>query len=183
MIDVHILTLPTAKQSWVRQAVRSTTEAARLAGFPVEIHVLEGIAGNLGLARKKGYSLGDYEWKTFVDDDDVVLPNAFHSLRKYLDSDVDAIFPLECVEQNNQLHGYTQSRHHLPLYKRDFLDTIKWEEWPCLIDVAVKEEALRRDYLDVEEIVYIHRLYSTSSARELRYKAEHESIRLRKLYG
>lgn len=185
MLDVHVLSTPSSNKAWYYECMRSIEDAVRLAGFPVNVYEVGGIPGDLASARKLGYSKGDSKWKTFVDDDDFLLPHAFLSLRKYLDLDVSAIFPLEVVQQNGRLHGYTQGRHHLPLYTRDFLASVDFSKWVSLIDIAMKEQALRDDkgFLDVDEVVYVHRVYSNSSARVLRKEALEEGDLLRSLYG
>lgn len=185
MIDVHILHLAEANPLWYAQCRQSVQEAVSIAGYPVNVYYMDGVRGNLAAAREAGYASGSSKWKTFVDDDDYVLPGAFRSIGKYLNSDVAAIFPHECLWQNGRLHKGTQGRHHLPIYSREFLDTIEFGEWRDLIDVAIKEEALRHSsgVLDVDDVVYVHRLYKDSSARVLRRNAIDESDKLRKRYG
>lgn len=185
MLDVHILTLPEARSGWLKDAVRTTKEAADMAGFEVNVHVLPGIKGDLGAARKKGYSLGNAKWKTFVDDDDLVLPGAFAALRQYMDKDVVAVFPRENIWQNGKLHSFTYQGHHLCLYRADFLETIDFDSWKAMIDVAVRKEALKHPdgYLNVDDIVYTYRAYINSKARLLRNAMPEELERLRQLYG
>lgn len=184
MIDVHLLHLPKARSAWLQQAIASIKEAASRVDYPIMLHVLPGIPGDIGAARKAGYSLGDFSWKTYVDPDDYLLPNAFEDMEKYLHKDVVAIFPREQTVQNNKLHWHTNQGHHLQLYRKEFVEGLPFKEYPALLDIVAREEALKTgNYLDVEEVVYVHRLYKGSSARALRHKAKDEMTRLRATYG
>jgi glycosyltransferase involved in cell wall biosynthesis len=184
-LDVHVLYLPTNNKVWFEQCRKSIDEAVSNAGFEVNVFYLPGVRGDLASARQAGYAKGKSRWKTFIDDDDYVLPEAFRDVGKYLSMEVAAVFPREYVWQNEKLHQGTQGRHHLPIYSSEFLKAVEFCEWRNLIDVAIKEEALRHSsgVLDVDDVVYVHRLYKNSSARVLRRNAVDESDKLRKRYG
>lgn len=185
MLDVHILQSPDTRKDWSEQCMSSVRLAADNAGYDVNIHVLPGVPGHIGRARAKGYALGNSRWKTFVDDDDYVLPNAFSVLAPHLDKDVAAIFPREYIEQNGKRHKAIQRRHHLQVYSADLVKEFDHADWVCLGDVAVAKLAQLdpRGFLDIDDVVYVHRIYYDSKARVLRRKYLEETTRLRGMFG
>lgn len=68
-IDVHILTLPGDNADWLQQAIDSVT--ALPGATP---HIVQGVAGHLGLSRAAGYAQGSARFVSFVDSDDYLLP-------------------------------------------------------------------------------------------------------------
>jgi glycosyltransferase involved in cell wall biosynthesis len=185
MIDVHILRSRDTKPEWYKQCLSSVREAADNAGYPVNIHEVPGVPGHIGKARARGYSKGEAKWKTFVDDDDYVLPNAFQALEPHLNTGVAAIFPREYVEQNGKRHKAIQRRHHLQVYRADLINSFPHEDWVCLGDVVVAQLAQRdpRGFLDIDDVVYVHRIYYNSKARKLRREYTDEMHRLREMFN
>lgn len=120
MLDVHILTLGHRSERLDR-AVASCRAAAEAAGFPVSIHVVEGINGHLGLSRLKGYAAGGNMYKTHVDADDWVEPDAFACLLPALSSGALAVTTGEVVHEGAISRKAPESRHHLAVYHRSVL--------------------------------------------------------------
>lgn len=71
MIDVHVLHLPGERADW-----RAACDAS-LVGHPITVHHLDGTPRDYLGSRLRGFSVGSHPFVSFVDPDDVVLPNAF----------------------------------------------------------------------------------------------------------
>jgi hypothetical protein len=80
MIDVHVLTLPETNTIWFDELLES------LRFEPIKLHIIDGIKGNLGLARTKGFQLGDCKYVSYVDHDDLVIPGIFRKVLDCLDN-------------------------------------------------------------------------------------------------
>ena len=181
MLDVHVLVSNDTRQDWVAQSLASVRDAISRADYPIELHVLNGVPGHIGKGRAKAYSLGSAPWKTYVDDDDYVLPNAFVDLKKYLDKDVAAVFTSERIWQNGNFHPYIQPEHHLQVYRDDLVRGFD-HDMVCMSDVYCRELAKRdpRGFLSVEDVTYVHRVYWDSKARKLRRENPQEATKLMK---
>lgn len=177
MLDVHILTLPDTRRDWQEQCIASVNLAASLAGYPVHVHVVPGIEGHLGQSRAAGYAAGTAPWKCYADDDDYVLPRAFEVLGRYLGRDVAAIFPREHVEQNGRLHVPTVGRHHLWPVRADLAASFPHESFVTFGDVALRNAAAKdpRGVLDIDDVVYVHRVYMGQSGRAMRRAHRNEA--------
>lgn len=73
MIDVHILISP-ERELWLDECLAS------LKRQPINLYLIDGIKNHVGRGRIKGFSQGNSEWVSFVDDDDLVLPGAFSEI-------------------------------------------------------------------------------------------------------
>jgi hypothetical protein len=174
MLDVHILTLPTSNSDWFNQCVESVMDAADLAGFPVDVHVVPGFLGHIGKGRAEAYALGRNAYVTCVDDDDYVLPNAFLQMQNALRAGrASAISTPERVCRNGHMDDGKQ-RHHLIAYRRDML--IDHASWPCCGDVAQIVSIPDDGWLDLPVPMYVHRVYE-SSARLMRRERQDELSR------
>lgn len=170
MLDVHILTLPTSNKKWFAQCLASVEEARLRADYEVNVFVTDGVEGHIGKGRKKGYALGNSPWKTYVDDDDYILPEAFKVLGQHLHKDVTAIAPREHVEQNGMLHKFTKPRHHLVTFKSEFINAIDWDDWIHYGDVLAVNLAQKPPHslLELDDVLYVHRVYLQSAGRRCR---------------
>ena len=128
MLDVHILTLPSSNKVWLAECVASVEAAAKCAGFPVAIHVVDGIEGDMAASRKLGYSRGTFPYVTHVDDDDWVAPFAFAQLADHLGR-VDAIFGAEVEVRGDRIEAATMRKHHLAVYRREIAEAAEPHEW------------------------------------------------------
>lgn len=82
--DVHVLTIGRS-QKWFDQCLSSLDKE------PVNIHVIKGTPGHIGLGRYKGFSSGTAEFVSFVDDDDYVDPGAFEHCYNILDENPNTV--------------------------------------------------------------------------------------------
>ena len=179
MLDVHILTLPDTRADWQQQCIASVELAASLSDVPVHVHVVPGVRGHLGRARAAGYAAGSAPWKCYADDDDYVLPEAFERLAPYLSHDVAAVFPRERIEQNGRFHSFTHGRHHLWPVRAELALAFDHEAWPSMPDEMLRRAAAAdpRGVLDVDDVVYVHRVYVEQRCRALRRANRDEVIR------
>jgi hypothetical protein len=170
MLDVHILTLPTSDPKWFSQCVDSVMDAADRAGFPVDVHLINGVLGHIGKGRAEGYSLGQHAYVTCVDDDDFVYPFAFAQMKPHLSSGVHAAIATPEMILRNGLLEEGKQRHHLIAYKRNVL--IDHEQWPCCGDVA-QAISVKNGWRDLSQPAYVHRVY-VSRARIMRRENQDE---------
>ena len=171
MLDCHIIVSPDTPLEWVTQCLDSVHEAADRAGYPVAVHVADGVPGHIGKARAAGYALGSHPYVTFVDDDDYVLPNAFACLLPALEAGSDAIYTRETTLQNGHFRA-TDRRHHLAVYRRTLLDGFDFTHWPAYDAMALRThvEHKARAVVDLPDAVYVYRLRGDSPARVIQRK-------------
>lgn len=171
MLDVHVLVSESTKKEWVDQCLMSVYQARDRADYPIRIDIVPGIPGHIGKGRAKAYAKGSAPWKTYVDDDDFLLPNAFVDLGKYLHLDKAAIFTREQTWQNGRIHPGTIADHHLQVYRSEIVRSYN-HHLTTMSDVWCRELAKRdpRGTLSVDDVTYVHRVYYDSKARVLRRK-------------
>jgi hypothetical protein len=178
-LDVHIAVLPTTRKAWVKQSIESVHAAARLSPFKVNLHIVDGVYGHLGRMRSLGYAMGDAPYKTFVDDDDYLTPEAFHAVAEALATWPDAVFPGE-YSCHKEVQRAILKRHHLPIYRRELI--IDHDAWVIGGDIAQLKSVEHLNVIDVAEPVYVYRVYHNSASRKLRYDHREEIIRASKAY-
>ena len=83
-IDVHVLYCYEPIR-WIDDALIS------LAAEPVNVHLVPGIKGKVGLARANAFRRGTAEFVAFVDGDDAVVSGAFQAALDVLDSRPDIV--------------------------------------------------------------------------------------------
>lgn len=163
MLDVHILLMNYTAASIKEAAVDSCFLAAKAAGFPVEIHLTEGIVGHLGKARRKGYSLGNHPYVTYVDDDDFVAENAFAILEPFLQQGVNSITTGENhIYPDGKTLALPEMKHHLTVYKRDLVSQLSYDEFQMFPDHYILSMF---DPEHISECVYNHRININSGSR------------------
>ncbi len=96
-IDVHLLTL-NEPEKWFNECVDSLSSA------PINLHVLKGIPGKIGLARCNGFRLGSSPYVSFVDPDDTYCSTAFDIMATYLDTH-PACSLVYTLEKQTDEHG------------------------------------------------------------------------------
>lgn len=169
MLDIHILTLGDKDSSILERCVQSVEAAAAAAPYDVAVHVVKGVEGDLGAARKKGYAEGTYTYVTSVDEDDFIAEDTFASIA--LDG-ADAYTTGENVYINDKLmESLPKRRHHLAIYKREAIadlpyDTFKY--YPDLYLLRVIEsthyEITPYNYCQYTSITNTKRRYDTTEA-------------------
>lgn len=165
MLDVHVLLSASTRPDWQRECLSSINLAIRRAGYPVALHKIAAKEGHIGEGRAEGYAQGHFPWVTCVDDDDIVLPDAFARLADGFQKDVSAISVGE-VEMRNGVFRSGAKRHHLNAYWRDQI--IDHREWLCCGDVAQAAAIAKDQWHDVDALVYLWRVYEGSKARDMR---------------
>ena len=183
-LDVHILVMDYTPREVVTRCLQSVERAALAAPFPVNIYPVEGLYGHLGKSRARGYSLGAGNYVTHVDDDDWVEDRAF------------AVLPLQEGRQSvttgeNQyfspenINPLPLSRHHLAVYKRDWLEMQRFEDFVFYPDQYLLSKV---SPVHVSDCVYNHVMSATSGSRRHRgandeaQKAELRAIRSPELF-
>lgn len=141
----------------VAQCFDSISAAVAKAPFGVTVHWVEGIPGQMGAGRAKGYGLGVYPYQTYVDDDDYVLPNAFACLAEAMEKSPQAIFT-----DSYRLHDGKTTRlgcpHHLSVYRRGLLDGVDFDAANFQADLVSRGRAFRSGNIQfVNEPVYVWR--------------------------
>jgi uncharacterized membrane protein len=110
-IDVHLLTFNEPAQ-WRKDCIAS------LAGAPIQLRVLSGIAGRIGEARTKGYAQGVLPLVSSVDPDDLYEDHAFVKLADALDACPQAVLAytdealMDEAGRDFALRRLTHSRWH-----------------------------------------------------------------------
>jgi len=117
-IDVHIAHMPGENQQWWQECQKS------LKGHPINIYQLDGIKDNVFEMRRKGFLMGTAPYVSFVDPDDIVMPNAFKECLKVLAEDkekkiVGAFTCSDTIDKN----GNTLVKNFIP--PRPWTRTVK----------------------------------------------------------
>lgn len=172
-LDVHILILDTTPKDVVVKCINSIEVAANNALFETVIHKISGIYGHLGKARALAYSYGEGEYVTHVDDDDWVEENAF-SVLPLVDGKHTAITTGENeVHPNGFKIAMPNKRHHLAVFKRDWLVKQNYAEYKYLPDKYIL--SLTESH-HIMECVYNYNLNPNSAAIKLR-RENHEDYK------
>lgn len=175
MLDVHILISKDTPEAWVVQCLESVYSAANSAPFEVNVFPVDGVPGHIGKGRKLGYSKGDALYKTYVDDDDYLLPDAFSCLHPAMLKGFAAMFTGEVLLQNGK-EKISSGRHHLAVYRNDVIRDFDFDSYVVNGDIATRFVAEHHPdgTVGIPHAPYVHRIYSTSKARLLRRKHTEE---------
>lgn len=148
-IDVHVLRQDTENPLWAQQCLDS------LQPEPVNVWNVPGIVGDVRAARKVGFSKGNAEFVSFVDNDDWVNPGAFQSCLDVLDKNPGAVGAwtlsnIVCVKDGKEsaprlLHEYqpwpitrhygSTTIHQLSVMRRDVVSHVyntEYDRIPCM---------------------------------------------------
>lgn len=173
MIDVHVLTMSTTPPAWAALCIASIEQAIDNAGFPVTLHVTTGVKGHIGKARAKGYALGEQPYVTYVDHDDYIHEDAFKALKPLLDRSPEAITTGETIVLEDGSTGdLPNAKHHLAVFKRDFIEQLSLENFQHFPDQYALHEA---NSIHLDRCLYFHRVYDTSGSRQLREAQPHSA--------
>lgn len=134
ILDVHVLQSPKTTQFQLircRKSIAAAIKAAADTQFKINVWYLPAVQGNLGQARKLGYSKGNGDYVTYVDDDDYLEENAFSVVREKLESGVKALTTGENVVvvgfPQNRVQARPQAEHHLAIYSRSEIQSLPYE--------------------------------------------------------
>lgn len=161
-LDVHILVMDYTPKDVVSRCLDSVNTAASQAGFPVNVHVLDGEYGHLGKSRKRGYSLGNSKYVTHVDDDDWVDSDAFSVLAPLLREGAQAITTGERVHVAGQSRDCPDARHHLAVFSREVLSRSDYSTFKYFPDQRLLSQVTPAH---IYRCVYNHVIHSSGSRR------------------
>lgn len=161
-LDVHVLKMEYTPHDVVSKCVSSINAAAEHAGYPVHVHVIDGVYGNLGEARRRGYSLGTAPYVTHVDDDDFVDVDAFSVLAPLLREGATAITTGERVHVAGQSRDCPDARHHLAVFSREVLSRSDYSTFKYFPDQRLLSQVTPAH---IYRCVYNHVIHSSGSRR------------------
>lgn len=115
MIDVHIIHMPGERHDWWEECERS------LENHPITIHHINGVVGDVRQARLNGYRLGNHEYVSYVDPDDVVLPGAFESMLQELSKRPDVCGAYSLSNRMDHSGKHLGLIHPYREFSRDYL--------------------------------------------------------------
>lgn len=167
MLDVHILRMTYTNPEFVAACVSSVEAAAAAAGYPVDVHVVDGLFGHLGASRSLGFSHGTNPYVTTVDDDDMVDVNAFAILAPLLRQGVEAITTGERMlnQATGVVSDYPDCRHHLAVYRRDVLARSDFASFVFYPDQRLLSQV---EPIHLPVCVYTHRQHDSGSKNQRR---------------
>lgn len=173
MIDVHVLVMDYTPKAWVDQCFGSIMAASEHVSFPVAIHKVPGVVGDLGKARAVGYAQGTHPYVTHVDDDDYLEVGAFTCLAAAIEQGHDAITTGETLlwATGKAMHTpYT--KHHLAVYRRDAIARVPYARFKYYPDQFLLSHF---EPHHVPECAYVHRINHDSGSRAQRRENKAES--------
>lgn len=174
MIDCHILVSKETPRNWVTQCLDSVFIARDHAGFPVTVHVIDGVPDHIGRARSQGYALGNEPYVAYVDDDDWVETDAFSCLHDAMISNATAIYTRETTWQHGK-RGTFDGRQNLRVFRRDVLQGFNFDAWPIWVEIALSKHADKIGIgVDLPNRVYNYRIRQDGSRR---LHAKHGDLR------
>lgn len=166
MLDVHILRMSYTSPEYVAACIAGVEAAAAAAGFPVAVHVVDGLYGHLGASRASGYAHGTHPYVTSVDDDDLVDENAFAVLGALLRSGVAGITTGERnLKPNGTITEMPDAKHHLAVYRRDLLGLSDYADFMFFPDQRLMSQFT---LVHIPLCVYTHRQHDSGSKKQRR---------------
>lgn len=185
MIDVHVLTLPNDRQDWFKQCMMSLKDE------PVNVHILDGVVGNIGQARVNGFTQGDAKFVSYVDPDDYVLPGGFAAGIQALEENPSIPcaytyeYRLGINESIRSYNSFHRAPHHLLMFRRELIERYfselvmqKYTPEPWLLRQLGKDFG-HRALWEITEPHYVWRLHDKSWTWTNRQKVAESSRSLR----
>lgn len=170
MIDVHVAVMTGDNSEWKRQCLES------LQNEPCHVHIVDGEADHVGIARLRGFSRGTQEYVSFVDPDDYVIPGAIRACVDRLDRNPQACgaYTDELVASGGKKNRSRAIRpwnptqqllkvarlHHLLVMRRNFVerhfeDLARWARLPnYLLAAAIAQYG---PWIHVNKVGYVWR--------------------------
>ena len=120
LLDVHMIIVPSDKAELLGRCLDS------LSLEPIQLHIVDGIVGDLGEGRVKAFKRGENKYVGWVDPDDYIVPGAFAECLAYLTNhpDVDGVYMFEEVESNGHIIGVAKYPHHMTVVKREIVELL-----------------------------------------------------------
>lgn len=168
-LDVLITVSDSTPRTYVTQCRNSVAVAAARAGYPVNVIEVPGVPGHIGRAMANGFAMTSAPYVSWVDDDDMVLPNAFSCLQRHFEANPAAIFARELRVYPNGAMIPTMGPHHLSVWRRDILETVDYTNDPARPYMHLYHEVQEHTVAHEESWVYLYRVRK-SDAFKLRAK-------------
>lgn len=169
MIDVHILTLPFENKQWLVECIESMRDD------PINLHIVEGIDGDITTSRQQAYLLGQSPFVCRVDSDDLVLKGLFSSAIEVLQNqpEVAATFCHEYITDeflNIDLKKIGRKPHHGVVYRRSILEKYlnnipKGYLYPD--GFLINHVQLNHKVIEIQEPYYVWRRHKDSFIKRL----------------
>lgn len=180
LVDVHILRLPNDREDWFQYCLDS------LEREPVNLHILDGVEGNIGAARIKGFSHGTAPYAAYVDPDDLVCRGAFQACIDALEADSTKVLAYTreariseggCLisEWDRKLYepffGKPEEAlraHHLSVYRRSALPDLSFlNEYITVPEMALKKAMWNNNFAFVDRVGYQWRQHNNNASKKI----------------
>jgi hypothetical protein len=179
-LDIHMSLYSTTPQAYVDKAKASVEAAAMQAGYPVEIHYVEGVPEHKGQARAAGYAQGSGAYKLAVDDDDYIEPTAFAEILPLLQQGVDAASAGEFWVVNDKVVSRQVGfRHKFAVYKAEIVNNAPLATFDYYPDQYLASTV---SPTHINKALYYYRIWRNAASRKWRLehcadaKAERERV-------
>lgn len=179
-LDIHMLLSAGTPQAYVDRAKASVEAAAAQAGYPVDIHYVEGVPGSVGKGRATGYAAGMGAYKLAVDDDDYIEPTALADIRPLLEQGVDAASAGEFWVVNDKVVSRQVGfRHNFVVYKAEIVNSAPLATFDYYPDHYLLSTVKS---VHLNKALYYYRIWRNSASRKWRLehcadaKAERERV-------
>jgi hypothetical protein len=198
MIDMHILIHPTHDRSvHLKRVLRKLGKIPHL----VNVIQLDGTYMHIGMGRMQGFSSGNSDYVTFMDDDDDISTDVFQSCIDILDNDssIDAVvtderhvingkiktplrkwLPMDGEQYSIQTARYI---HHLVVLRRTsiqpYIDML--QNWPDLCEFNLYGNMILdgKKFIHLDKVGYYWYQHD-NNARSLRIPPSQDTINLLK---
>lgn len=189
LVDVHILRLPHEREDWFQYCLES------LEREPVNIHVVDGVQGNVGAGRIKGFAQGTAPYAAYVDPDDLVCRGAFQACIDALEADTNKVLAYTreariseggCLiaEWDKRLYepffGKPEEAlraHHLSVYRRASLPDLTFlAEYYTVPEMALKQRMWDNNFVFVDRVGYQWRQHSNNTSKQRAQHPQHISV-------
>jgi hypothetical protein len=144
MLDIHVLTMPYQNELWLGQCLSSIEAAIKNSGVDVDVHLVPGVEGHVGQARKNGFSKGHHPWVTWVDADDWLAVDAIGTMLPHLSSSIDMVC---CKAYNVHKDRTVLGLRGLVIVKRSAAEQFDWDSYPYC-GTCQLQDSLTGKYLD-----------------------------------
>lgn len=161
MLDVLTIVSSSTPPAYVSACRSSVKRAAAAAGYPVTIIEVPGVPGHIGRAMKRSLERSTAPYVAWVDDDDLVLPNAFAVLERHYTGKPTAIRAREVRVYPNGTIRLHEQPHHLTAFARDVVNTVPLEQFEAYSNVPL-QRAAAAGAVDELSWVYLYRIYKSA---------------------
>lgn len=111
-LDVYVLVYSGTRADWLEQCLASIRHQ------PCNLHVVQGVEGDIPAGRAIGFGTGTAPYVTYVDCDDWLLPGALEAVTRHMNDGHQAITTREYVSVGER-YVRVRDDHHLFVVRRD----------------------------------------------------------------